>query len=247
MKNYFIEGNQITYTDARFYYLNGHFVPSVTTYLNAYPKSSEYYAWLKKVGEDSDTIRDDAGRRGSNIHKMIEQYNEGLAVSLLSADGRLEHSMTEWAMFNRYVEFRNRFTPEILGIEMQLIDLDLNEAGTLDMFIEINGRKLIVDIKTSNAVYDSYWLQVAAYKRLFEKINQKEKVDSVGILWLNAKTRTDGKAGAIQGKGWQLLLKDDVFDDLKLFDCTKALWNHQNKDVVPANISYQITHQYVPA
>lgn len=246
MNNYTISGDQITLNDARFYYLNDKFVPSITTYLNAYPKGAEYFAWLKKVGEDADTIRDDAGKRGSHVHKMIEDYNEGLEVSLISETGRLEFTLTEWAMFTRYVEFREKNRPEILGIEMQLIDLELNEAGTLDLLIVINGKRLIVDVKTSNAIYDSYWLQVAAYKRLFEKTS-KQRVDGVGILWLNAKTRTDGKAGAVQGKGWQLLTKDNIEEDLALFDCTKALWHHQNKNVMPNNISFRTAHKIMKA
>ena len=243
MNNFRIEGDQITFSDNRFYHIDGHFVPSVTTYLNAYPKGAEYYAWLKKVGEDSDQIRDDAGRRGSNVHQMIENYNEGLEVTLLSDEGKLEWSLAEWAMFTRYVEFREKYNPAILGIEMQLIDLELNEAGTLDLYIEMKGKKIIVDVKTSNAIYDSYWLQVASYKRLFEKTSG-QKVDAVGILWLNAKTRTDGKGDSIQGKGWQMILKEDVSDDLRLFDCTKELWKSQNKNIMPSNISYKLKHQY---
>jgi len=243
MNNYRIEGDQITFVDNRFYHTGGHFVPSVTTYLNAYPKGPEYYAWLKKVGEDADDIRDDAGRRGSNVHHMVEAYNNGLEVSLLSESDSLAWSLSEWAMFTRYVEFVEKVKPEILGVEMQLIDIELNEAGTLDLFIDIAGKKIIVDVKTSNAVYDSYWLQVAAYKRLFEKTSG-QKVDAVGILWLNAKTRTDGKAGSIQGKGWQLLMKEDVSEDLALFDCTKALWRNQNKNIVPSNVSFQLTHKH---
>jgi hypothetical protein len=243
MNNFRIEGNQITFLDSRMYYTDGHFVPSVTTYLNAYPKGQEYYAWLKKVGEDSDQIRDDAGKRGSNVHKMIENYNNGLQVTLLSERGSLEWSLSEWAMFTRYVEFRNRYNFDIMGCEMQVIDIDLNEAGTIDLYIKLNGKNLIVDVKTSNAIYDSYWLQLAAYRRLFEKTSG-EKVDAVGILWLNAKTRTDGSKGAIQGKGWQLILKEDSTDDIKLFDCTKELWRHQNKNIIPNNVSYQLSHQY---
>ncbi len=242
MRNFRVEGNQITFTDNRFYYTEGAFVPSITTYLNAYPKGAEYYSWIKKVGEDADIIRDAAGERGSNVHKLIEQYNEGLKVSLISDDGRLNYSLSEWSMFTRYVEFREKFMPEILGVEMQLIDVELNEAGTLDLYIILQGKKLIVDIKTSNAIYDSYWLQVAAYKRLFEKIST-ESVDGVGILWLNAKTRTEGRKDAIQGKGWQLLLKQDTSDDIKLFDCTKELWRHQNKNILPSNVSYKIDYQ----
>ena len=73
----------------------------------------------------------------------------------------------------------------------------------------------------------------------------KVQVDGVAILWLNAKTRTTGKGGAIQGIGWQLIQRSltEVKKDLKLFKSTYDLWKFMNEDVKPRNLSYQIKHK----
>jgi hypothetical protein len=67
----------------------------------------------------------------------------------------------------------------------------------------------------------------------------------VGILWLNAKTRTIGKNGAIQGVGWQLVTKsiNEVEKDWEMFQATHKLWLSINEDMKPKNISYQLKHK----
>jgi predicted RecB family nuclease len=245
-KNYHIDipGNRITFLDSRWYYSeNGVPVPSVTTILDAYPKGPEYFAWLKKMGEDSDTIRDEAGKRGSKVHDMTEKYDNGIEVSLIGETDEVSVSLMEWAMFSRYVEFSNRFPHENAAIEMHVISEALGYAGTLDRIIVLNGKRLLIDIKTSNAVYDSYWLQLAAYKNLLRKMGTE--VDGAAILWLNAKTRTEGKKDAIQGTGWQLISRseEDQVKDKKLFKHTHALWLSQNEGLTPKQVSYQLTHK----
>lgn len=248
--NYKISGNQITMLDARFYQIGGNFYPSVTTILQAYPKDAGFYKWLKDVGNDADAVRDAAGERGTTVHKLTELYDDGMEVSLIkpvqinpfdSVD-RIQYSMQEWAMFERYVNFRNRFPLEILASEMQLISETFQEAGTLDRYVILNNKRMIIDIKTSNQIYDHYWLQLAAYKRMFEEVSV-QKVDQVAILWLNAKTRTDGTKGAIQGEGWQLLTREDTTKDIALYEATKMLWKAQNGNMMPKETSYTLTHK----
>lgn len=245
-KNYHVDipGNRITMLDARWYYdENGNPVPSVTSILDAYPKGPEYYAWLKKVGEDADTIRDEAGRRGSKVHQLAEQYDLGVEVSLIDESEGLGVTMAEWAMFTRYVEFCERFPHENELIEANVISSELGYAGTLDRIISLNGVRILLDIKTSNAIYDSYWLQLAAYRNLLR--HRGTEVDQVGILWLQARTKTEGRKDAIQGKGWQLIQRGsaDEPQDLNLFNHTKALWLAQNGNMAPKQISYQLKYK----
>lgn len=237
------EKKQITFLDARFYMSEAGPLPSVTTILDAYPKGPEYYAWLKKVGEDSDQVRDEAGRRGSRVHKLTEQYDAGEEIKLMDDNGFISMKLSEWAMFERYVQFRDRHKFEILMSEQTMICPSLGIAGTLDRLININGKKVLVDIKTSNAIYPSYWLQLAAYeKMLFVELGIE--VDEVAILWLNAKTKTDGKNRAIQGKGWQLVFGEgDREKQWSLFQSTQQLWNDLNEDLKPRELSYNLSYQ----
>jgi hypothetical protein len=238
-----LQARQLTMLDARFYYdEGGNFVPSVTTILEAYPKDAHFFKWLKEVGTDADAIRDEAGRRGSVVHQLTEQYDAGEEVSLLNIDGNLQYKMLEWSMFERYVEFSTRFKPEIIMSEQNFVNSFLGFAGTLDRVIKMNGLTYLIDIKTSNVIHDSYWLQLAAYRELLLQ-NKGMEVDFVGILHLNAKTRTEGKIGAIQGQGWQLIQQRDTAKELSLFDKVRDLWLEQNKDAKPKRASYTLTHK----
>lgn len=244
MKTFTLTKDRIEFSDARFYKSeSGNYIPSVTTILDAFPKSAEYFAWIKKYGEDADTIRDEAGRRGSTVHELTELYDSGEEVSFINDYGFPKFKMLEWAMFERYVEFTETFNPQVNMIEVHMIDEILGFAGTIDRIIHINGKSMLMDIKTSGSIYPSYWLQLAAYFELL-KCNSIF-VDQVGILWLNAKTRTKGKDGAIQGQGWQLVWKDamEVAKDYELFEATYKLWKTLNANMKPRNISYTLKHK----
>jgi hypothetical protein len=241
-----LSSNQLTFLDQRWYSEEGDFFPSVTTYLEAYPKNAQFFEWLKKVGDDADEIRDEAGRRGSVVHSLTERYDLGEEVTILNEQGFIGYKLSEWNMFEKYVEFRKNFQTNILHTELNLVSKKYRMGGTLDRVMTVDGRLLLVDIKTSNMVHPHYWLQTSAYdKMLQEKLGIT--VDGTAILWLNAKTRTEGRKGAIQGKGWQLLMETDrdaIAKHWKLFQACQELWLAENGDSKPRQISYSITHKH---
>lgn len=247
-KNYRIDltNRRITFLDSRWYYCeSGKPVPSVTTILDAYPKGPAYYEWLKRMGTDADDIRDEAGRKGSSVHDMTEKYDNGLEVSLITETGDINMSLMEWSMFEKYVEFRRRFSFEVIDIERTIISETLGYAGTLDRVIEMDGKKILVDIKTSSAIHPHYWLQLAAYENLLTEAHGYNPVDASAILWLNAKTKTEGKKGAIQGQGWQLVFMPELDEDKnkQLFKNVHALWLAEHEGIEPKQVSYSLTHK----
>jgi hypothetical protein len=235
--------NRITFLDNRFYFDNaGVPVPSVTSILDCYPKGAAFYDWLKKNGEDSDTIRDEAGNRGSIVHNLTERYDAGEEICLYG-DENVNFKMAEWAMFERYIEFRERFPFEVIHSELSLASAKLGFAGTLDRVIEMNGEKYLIDIKTSGSIWPSYWLQLAAYEKLLTGEYGYNPIHKTAILWLNAKTKTDGKVGTFQGKGWQLIIKDNLDKEWQLFLATFQLWKAENEGAMPRQLSYQLKHR----
>lgn len=248
-RNYSLDltGRRITMLDARFYFdETGTPVPSVTTILDCYPKGAAFFEWLKKNGVDSDDIRDEAGRKGSRVHAMTERYDNGEEVSLLTDDGEIGMSLAEWGMFEKYVEFRNRFPAQIISVEQNVVSSKLGYAGTLDRIIELNGKTILLDIKTSGAVYPHYWLQLAAYEQLLTDARGYNPIDATAILWLNAKTKKDGKGDAIQGKGWQLLFDPNPDGHAyKTFQNVHELWKHEYGDMVPRQVSYSLSHKII--
>lgn len=256
-RNYLVdhEANRIAFFDSRFYRCeDGSMVPSVTTILKAYPNGAQYYEWLKKHGQDADEIRDEAGRRGSVVHEATEILDLGGRLELMNADGSPKYKLLEWAMTTRYVEFRNRFPATIQAIETKLADAGLGYAGTLDRLMTIGDATYLVDIKTSGGIWPSYWLQQAAYHRLLHETGLAERLFPDGvpeiklaILWLNAKTRGEGRKGAIQGAGWQFVVQPESTEHyLHLFDCTRALWMAENAGVLPKQTEYELTLSIEP-
>lgn len=254
-RNYAIDHDRISFLDSRFYRdkESGEHVPSVTTILEAYPKGAAYYAWLKKHGEDADEIRDEAGRRGSVVHALTEDYDNGLGVELMGNDGAPRYKLGEWAMFERYVEFCDRFPARIHAVELRMASSEVGYGGTLDrvMTLDHDGITRIIDIKTSGSVWPSYWLQQAAYHELLTKTGAASHLigDTDGreirlaILWLNAKTRGPRK-DAIQGAGWQLIDQPmPTSHYLGLFDKTRALWLAENAGQMPKQVSYKLHHK----
>lgn len=240
-----IDKNRIEFLDSRFYkHANGNFYPSVTTILEAYPKSASFYEWLKKVGEDADEIRDEAGRKGSAVHQLCEDYDNDIECNLLNEFFKPAYKQIEWAMFERYVEFRAKFKCELLANEVHYISPVFGFAGTLDRVFLINGKRILVDIKTGNALHNHFWLQQAAYKSLWDEVNPNEPIDEIKILWLNAKTRTEGTIKQIQGIGWQLKDTDYGIDHYwNIFQSVFKLWQEENRTIKPRNTSYNLTHK----
>ena len=150
--------------------------------------------------------------------------------------------MSEWAMFERYIDFSTRFPHEILQNEQNYISPEMGWAGTIDRVIRMDGKLILLDIKTSGSIWPAYWLQLAAYRQLLLQVGGIS-VDAVAILHLNAKTRTEGKKGAVQGTGWQLITRDDSTKDLQLFGITRQLWLTQHADDLPRQATYQLTHK----
>jgi hypothetical protein len=239
--------NQLTFKDGRFYTdENGNYFPSATTLLEAYPKPAQLIMWMKEVGSKADEIRDAAGKRGSSVHELTEAYDKGEECTLLDEYGKPKYSLEEWAMFERYVEFSVNHKPEHHLIEQTFISSGLGFAGTIDRVCTIDGKTYVLDIKTSNGIYNSYWLQIAAYRELYNasvKDSNMPSIDGVAILWLNAKTRTAGKKGDVQGKGWQMVSEFDTSKQWSLFQAVQQLWHAEHEGDKPKEFSYQLSHK----
>lgn len=239
-----INKDRIEFLDSRFYlHANGNYYPSVTTILDAYPKSAAFFEWLKKAGEDADEVRDEAGRKGSNVHQLCEDYDNGAICSILNEFGKPQFKQIEWAMFERYVDFRNRFPQfDLVANELHYISTTYGFAGTLDRVFDIDGKLMLLDIKTSNALHNHYWLQMAAYSKMWNEVNER-KIERLGVLWLNAKTRTEGNK-SIQGVGWKLHEPEyNIEHYWGVFNSVYATWREENKTIRPRNFSYRLTHK----
>jgi hypothetical protein len=241
------EAKRIEVLDERFYKskIEDKYYPSVTTILEAYYKGYGFNEWLKQVGYNADEIMRKAGEQGTNVHNMIEAYLQGFKISWIDENNRPRYTLNEWQMFCKFIEFFEKYKPELMVQEFTLVSDKLRFGGTVDFIGKINGEIWLLDWKTSNYLHKTYELQLAAYAMAWNELNPENKIQRTGILWLNSATRGEDKKGlSIQGKGWQIKEFDRHYEDaFKLFLHTQAIWEEENPSYKPKNLEYKMEFQ----
>jgi hypothetical protein len=164
---------------------SGKRLKSVTTLINAHLGWSKgaLIGWTRKhclKGEDSMGIMKEAGRIGTLAHKMIEEFIKGGSV-LLDDYTPNEISQAKTAYYG-YYKWQQDNHVKFIETEMKLVSEKYGFGGTFDAVAIVNGKLVICDWKTSNAVHDEFLVQLAAYRQLWnEHIDKKYTVENTPV------------------------------------------------------------------
>lgn len=242
------ENKRIDVLDSRFYFKESEpdvYYPSVTTVLEAFPKGYAFAQWQKDLGHNADFVLQRAGESGSKVHDAIDCYLKGIEIMWCPEGVNPDYTLEEWQMILKFVQFWKEWKPEIICNEVSMISDVYRIGGTIDLVCKIINPKTnlpetwLIDMKTSNNIYDTHELQLAAYSYLWNEQHPDQHIDRCGIMWLKAVTRgSDAKGEKIQGKGWQLKEFDRHYkDSFKLFKSLRTIWDEVNPNYKPANLS----------
>ena len=150
----------------------------------------------KKLGEEAANI-------GSAVHQWLRLYiDEAQPEEFTSPEGgeKCIEAFLEWEK-TRQIKWQDSerlvfFAPR-----------SLRYAGTADALAEIDGKKFVVDFKTSKKIYKSYYLQVAAYAAaLNEELGLIGEDRYEGMI-----LRLDKETGKFQEKAF------DITDSVPIF------------------------------
>jgi hypothetical protein len=169
-------------------------VPSVTTILGRFKDSGGLIKWAYKQGREHENlamrglpapvhlydVTAKAASAGTIAHDMIEQHvltagTPAFAVSDVVAAARsagtaediITRAENSYQQFLRWLE-NTRIT--ITHTERGQVSEKYRYGGTLDAIgTDAFGRIVLVDWKTSNAIYGDYLIQLAAYALLLEE------------------------------------------------------------------------------
>ena len=154
--------------------------PSVTTVLGNRPEKKKSLAeWRKRVGEKKATeISTQAARRGTSVHRLVEEY----LIDLKEPD--LNEMPTAISSFKSIRKSLDANLEVIRGIEVPLYSDRLKLAGRCDCVGIWSGRNSIIDFKTSRKLkkeewIEEYFLQCTAYSLMFE---ERTKIVTEGIV-----------------------------------------------------------------
>jgi hypothetical protein len=160
----------------------GERLPSVTTILGRFKESGGLLYWAWNCGRDGismNEVKEQACSAGTIAHQWIEDTIHG---KQLSPAGPVSLDIVEKARnaYDQFLAWRVGFNVEVTHTEISLVSERYQFGGTLDG-AAMSGRRIILDWKTSNAIYADYLLQCAAYALLWEE-HYGEEIDEAHIL-----------------------------------------------------------------
>lgn len=139
-------------------------VPSVTTIISRFKESGGliWWAWNEgKSGRDYRATRDAAANSGTIAHAMVEASIRGQAW--MDPEDVDEPVLKRARMaFANYEEWAQQTRLKPVETEHRLVSEQHQYGGTLDAML-ISGKLSLGDWKTSDAVYQDYLIQLAAY------------------------------------------------------------------------------------
>ncbi len=151
---------------------------------------------------------------GTEIHEWIEAYIKKQNPAMpKSKEGQIGvTAFLEWIEQNK-VKF--------VSSERVVYSKKHDYIGTLDIEAKVNGKHCLIDIKTSNGIYNTYYMQTAAYVRADEE-ERDVKYDGRWILRLAKETEKEYNARMVE-KGYDSFAAYQVFEAKYLDEDGRAM------------------------
>ena len=223
---------------SRSYSIEGIEMPSVTTILDCLGKGDALLYWAvnmacqyievnaglgltipelcRKAKTGWREAKEDAAAIGSEVHDMIEKYIKHGRDAVGNYKPEVERG------FLAFLEWEKTHKVQWLQSEMEVYSIRKMFAGTLDAVAVIDGKAYVVDFKTSSGFWDTFPLQIAAYKYA-----AKERgVDSDGMMIL----RLDKQTGVPEARDYSEQYEKSLNSFLKLTDFYYAFKSRRLKN-----------------
>lgn len=149
---------------SRFYWVAelGRYLPSVTTVISrGFPTSPGLIKWYKETDFKSIESKSDEGKgKGTEAHAAVEAFiKNGCRVSMVSLeDKRLIEGFLNW-----YNDVKPTF--EMVERAIFYAEDGIEVAGRFDFIAIVNGERIMMDLKRSKSIYESYESQLALYAK----------------------------------------------------------------------------------
>jgi hypothetical protein len=224
---------RVTTIDERWYGILSKYYPSstwVSSYGGGTAKNLLYFYGTNGT-DGAEAIKRAAGNKGTKVHRAIQLYVLGQEIQMdalfPNADTGREEELTveEYDAVRSFHDWVLEYHPKFIASEQVVLNEEVGYAGTLDLIVEIEGQKFVVDIKTSKAVYLEHEIQISSYKHALPD-------------WQQYKTAILQVGYGANKRGWKFNVVDDKFD---LFLAAYQFWKDDNPDAKPFQKDYPLS------
>jgi hypothetical protein len=178
----------------RYYLKNETMVVGTTTVtgLEGGDKTWFLCVWANGLGLDGYDYKkymDNVSNLGTLVHYLCLDCRLGGEKPILDnyTPNEVKESKTSVVKFEKWLDNQKNFKPIL--IEKPLVSEKYGFGGTIDLYCELNGEKVLIDLKTSNACREGHKVQSCAYEQLL--LENGYQVDDVKILRVGRK-RSEG-------------------------------------------------------
>jgi hypothetical protein len=190
--------------------------PSVTTIINRFKESGGliHWAWAEgAAGRDYRMTRDAAANSGTIAHAMVESSIRG---EKFTAPEDVDPDVIKRAAqaFGNYLLWAGQTRLKAIETECRLVSEKHRFGGSLDAML-ISGKLSLGDWKTSDAVYQDYLIQLAAYGILWSENYPERPIEGGFHLLRFAKDAPDFvhyHFGDLKDAATAFLLMRELFD-----------------------------------
>lgn len=164
----------------------GNKLPSVTQVENAVLgfNKGALMGWAYNQGKEGKPLyeaRDKAADIGTLVHLMIQYDLLGKVYDTsnypIDIVDKAENAFIGWLDYKKLVDFK------LLETELSLVDSKMGFGGTMDK-VSVKNKRSITDFKTGKGPYIDQWIQLSAYRHLWNLNYPKEPIDGGCYLLL---------------------------------------------------------------
>ena len=173
---------QVTEKNGRYYLVNGEKHHSITSLIDgtirAYGIEKWRAGWIDtQLADEIVTAANqeaaESARIGTEVHSIIERLLKDEEVDFSTLDDQLIPAVQAWLKWRQeYIDWK------LVGTEVGVYGSvgDLNYAGQVDALFQTDiNRYVVVDWKTTSGLFESSFMQVAAYAQALEDMRQDEQ------------------------------------------------------------------------
>ena len=159
------------------YILNNKKLPSATQIIGRFKNAIGLIIWANNLGLKGLNYFDElkkAGDTGTSLHDLAELHIKG-------EDYEFPEDPTVRHCFNQFLEWWDNLTCEVIWTEKKFKSKKLMFGGCPDLLVKKDGKYILVDFKTSKAIYSDMVIQMSCYAEIIRE-NDGIEIDRAVIV-----------------------------------------------------------------